>query len=45
MNPDFEDHKTYIPGVGFLVTSWDGSESNLFPINEEVEEQEEENED
>lgn len=27
----FEDHKTYIPGVGFLVTSWDGSESGIFP--------------
>jgi len=27
---DREDHKTYIPGVGFLVTSWDGSESHIF---------------
>lgn len=26
-----EDHKTYIPGVGFLVTAWDGSESRIFP--------------
>jgi hypothetical protein len=31
---DREDHKTFIPGVGFLVTSWDGSESHIFPINE-----------
>lgn len=30
----FEDHKTYIPGVGFLVTSWDGSESAIFPIED-----------
>ena len=30
----FEDHKTYIPGVGFLVTSFDGSESHIFPIED-----------
>lgn len=30
----FEDHKTYIPGVGFLVTSWDGAESHIFPIED-----------
>ena len=26
-----EDHKTYIPGVGFLVTSGDGKESFIIP--------------
>ncbi len=26
-----EDLKTYIPGVGWLVTSWDGSESRIIP--------------
>jgi hypothetical protein len=26
-----EDLKTYIPGVGFLVTSWDGSEGFIVP--------------
>ncbi len=35
---DREDHKTFIPGVGFLVTSWDGSESHIFPIDERTEE-------
>ncbi len=33
-NPEHEDLKTYIPGVGFLVTSWDGSESRIFKIEE-----------
>ena len=27
----YEDHKTFIPGVGLLVTSWDGSESFIVP--------------
>ena len=40
-NPEHEDLKTYIPGVGFLVTSWDGSESRIFPIDEAVETEEE----
>jgi len=26
-----EDLKTYIPGVGWLVTRWDGSESYIVP--------------
>ena len=26
-----EDHKTYIPGIGFLVTSYDGSECRIIP--------------
>jgi len=34
---DREDHKTFIPGVGFLVTSWDGSESHIFPIDDPAE--------
>lgn len=25
----YEDHKSHIPGVGLLVTSWDGAESNF----------------
>lgn len=29
-----EDHKSFIPGVGILVTSWDGSESNFVPFSE-----------
>lgn len=29
-----EDHKTFIPGVGLLITSWDGSESRIVPIEE-----------
>jgi hypothetical protein len=31
---DQEDQKTFIPGVGLLITSWDGSESRLIPIAE-----------
>ena len=30
------DHKTYIPGVGFLLTSWDGSECGIFPTSAET---------
>lgn len=30
---DYDDHKTFIPGVGLLVTSWDGSESFIVPAD------------
>lgn len=29
-----EDHKSVIPGVGILVTSWDGAERNFVPFSE-----------
>ena len=30
------DHKTYIPGIGMLVTSEDGRESYILPSSEFV---------
>ena len=36
-DPEGEDLKTFIPGVGLLVTSWDGSEGGIFPIEEMAE--------
>ena len=29
-----EDLKTYIPGFGFIITSWDGSEQRIIPDSE-----------
>lgn len=34
MYDEHEDHKSFIPGVGILVTSWDGAESNFVSFDD-----------
>ena len=36
-DPFAEELKTYIPGVGFLVTNLSTAESHIFPVADEVE--------